>query len=182
MLTHDNLLQNQRMIQTAFAQTEQSIILGWLPLYHDMGLIGNVLQSMYCGAPMHFDVAAQLPAKTRALAASDLSLPGNNQWRAKLRLRPVRAQDRMQERTDLDLRSWTVAFNGAEPVRHGTIDRFVTAFEPCGFRREAFFPCYGLAEATLFVSGGLKSAPTCRRHSQASSALETNEVVIAEGR
>src|SRR5215813_5668385 len=51
MLTHDNLLQNQRMIQTAFEQTEQSIILGWLPLYHDMGLIGNVLQSLYCGAP-----------------------------------------------------------------------------------------------------------------------------------
>jgi acyl-CoA synthetase (AMP-forming)/AMP-acid ligase II/acyl carrier protein len=82
------------------------------------------------------------------------------------------------ERADLDLRSWTVAFNGAEPIRSGTIDRFVAAFEPSGFSREAFFPCYGLAEATLFVSGGLKSAPpvvtTVKR-----SALETNEVVVA---
>ena len=59
-----------------------------------------------------------------------------------------------EQRAQLDLSSWTVAFNGSEPVHPDTLDRFIAAFGPCGFRPEAFFPCYGLAEATLFVSGG----------------------------
>ncbi len=59
-----------------------------------------------------------------------------------------------EQRAALDLSSWSVAFNGAEPIRAETLDRFAEAFAPCGFRREAFYPCYGLAEATLFVSGG----------------------------
>ena len=178
LLTHDNLLQNQRMIQTAFEQTEESIILGWLPLYHDMGLIGNVLQSMYCGArcvlmsPLSF---LQRPARwLNAISRYQATTSGGPNFAYDLCVRKIGAE----EREKLDLRSWTVAFNGAEPIRHGTIDYFVAAFEPSGFRREAFFPCYGLAEATLFVSGGLKSAPpviaTVKR-----SALETSEVVPA---
>jgi natural product biosynthesis luciferase-like monooxygenase protein/FkbM family methyltransferase len=178
MLTHDNLLQNQRMIQTAFGQSEQSIILGWLPLYHDMGLIGNVLQSMYCGAscilmsPLSF---LQRPARwLQAISRYGGTTSGGPNFAYDLCVRKIGAA----EREKLDLRSWTVAFNGAEPIRHGTIDRFVTAFEPCGFRREAFFPCYGLAEATLFVSGGLKSAPPVFVKVKR-SALETSEVVQA---
>src|SRR5690606_10577131 len=61
-----------------------------------------------------------------------------------------------EQRKGLDLSSWTVAFNGAEPVRHDTLERFAEMFAPCGFRREAFYPCYGLAEATLLVAGGYK--------------------------
>ena len=60
---------------------------------------------------------------------------------------------RPEDRTGLDLSSWRVAFNGAEPIDAQTLDRFAEAFEPCGFRRDAFYPCYGLAEATLLVSG-----------------------------
>src|SRR5262249_44787754 len=76
----------------------------------------------------------------------------------------------------LDLSSWTIAFNGSEPVRKETIDRFCAAFEPCGFRREAFFPCYGLAEATLFVSGGpKKNRPAVRDFLR--TALDRNSVV-----
>ena len=63
---------------------------------------------------------------------------------------------RPEQREAFDLSSWTIAFNGAEPVQPETLDRFAAAFEPCGFRREAFYPCYGLAEATLFVAGGVK--------------------------
>src|SRR6185369_14635948 len=179
MLTHDNLLQNQRMIQIAFEQTEQSIILGWLPLYHDMGLIGNVLQSMYCGArcvlmsPLSF---MQRPLRwLQAISCYQATTSGGPNFAYDLCVLKIGPQ----ERAELDPRSWSVAFNGAEPIRSGTMDRFVAAFEPCGFRREAFFPCYGLAEATLFVSGGLKSAPpvvtTVKR-----SALETNEVVATD--
>lgn len=178
MLTHDNLLQNQQMIQLAFEQTEQSIILGWLPLYHDMGLIGNVLQSLYCGArcilmsPLSF---LQRPARwLQAISRYRATTSGGPNFAYDLCVRKIG----LQERADLDLGSWTIAFNGAEPIREGTIDRFCAAFEPYGFRREVFFPCYGLAEATLFVSGGPKSsAPviaTVKRE-----ALETNAVVVA---
>jgi natural product biosynthesis luciferase-like monooxygenase protein/FkbM family methyltransferase len=178
VLTHDNLLHNQRMIQTAFGQSEQSIIVGWLPLYHDMGLIGNVLQSMYCGArcvlmsPLSF---LQRPARwLHAISRYQATTSGGPNFAYDLCVRKID----IEEREQLDLQSWTVAFNGAEPIRHGTIDRFVAAFEPCGFRREAFFPCYGLAEATLFVSGGLISAPPVVAKVKR-SALETNEVVSA---
>ena len=179
MLSHDNLLQNERMIQTAFVQSDESIILGWLPLYHDMGLIGNVLQSLYCGArcilmsPLSF---LQRPVRwLEAISRYRATTSGGPNFAYDLCARKIG----LEERTSLDLRSWTVAFNGAEPIRKSTIDRFVTEFEPCGFRREAFFPCYGLAEATLFVSGGLKSEPpvitTVKR-----TALEMKGVVVAD--
>ena len=89
-----------------------------------------------------------------ALAAGDLAATGRT-----TRGGPDFAYDlcarrvRPAEREGLDLSSWEVAFNGAEPVRAATLERFAAAFAPCGFRREAFYPCYGLAEATLFVSG-----------------------------
>ncbi|HEU5130551.1 MAG TPA: AMP-binding protein, partial [Pyrinomonadaceae bacterium] len=178
MLTHDNLLHNQRMIQTAFEQTEQSIIFGWLPLYHDMGLIGNVLQSMYCGArcilmsPLSF---LQRPARwLEAISRYRATTSGGPNFAYDLCVRKIGPE----QRTELDLSSWTVAFNGAEPIRQHTIDRFVEAFGPCGFRREAFFPCYGLAEATLFVSGGLKPSPPVVANVKR-TALELNQVVLS---
>lgn len=178
MLTHGNLLHNQRMIQTAFEQTEQSIILGWLPLYHDMGLIGNVLQSIYCGAPcilMSPVSFLQSPARwLQAISRYRATTSGGPNFAYDLCVRKIT----LPERANLDLRSWTVAFNGAEPIREATIDRFCAAFEPCGFRREAFFPCYGLAEATLFVSGGPKSAsPVVAKVKRA--AIEMHQVVAA---
>ena len=79
---------------------------------------------------------------------------------AQFRLRPLHPQDRRpKQRAGLDLSRWAVAFNGAEPIRSETLDRFAEAFAPCGFRREAFLPCYGLAEATLLVSGGPAEMP-----------------------
>ena len=81
----------------------------------------------------------------------------------------------LQIRRTLDLSAWTVAFNGAEPVLGDTLDRFTEAFEPCGFRREAFFPCYGLAEATLIVSGGDVKRPPVVRHFQ-TGALKCGRV------
>ncbi len=83
-----------------------------------------------------------------------------------------------EQRETLDLSNWALAFNGAEPVREDTIESFTRTFEPCGFRREAFYPCYGLAEATLIVSGGYRSAPPVIRHFDA-KALENNQVVDA---
>jgi acyl-CoA synthetase (AMP-forming)/AMP-acid ligase II len=158
MVSHGNLLHNEETIRLAFAQTADSVVVGWLPLYHDMGLIGTVLQPLYVGArailmsPLAFlqkpflwlDVISRHRATTS----------GGPNFAYDLCVRKVSPADR----AGLDLSSWEVAFNGAEPVRAETLDRFAAAFAPCGFRREAFFPCYGLAEATLFVSGGSKAA------------------------
>jgi acyl-CoA synthetase (AMP-forming)/AMP-acid ligase II len=176
MLNHGHLLHNEQMIQQAFQQTERSIIVGWLPLYHDMGLIGNVLQPLYAGArcilmsPAHF---LQSPVRwLQAISRYKATTSGGPNFAYDLCTRKITSEQRAQ----LDLSSWTVAFNGSEPVHPDTLDRFIAAFGPCGFRPEAFFPCYGLAEATLFVSGSLKSAPPVI-HNIDGTALEHNRIV-----
>jgi amino acid adenylation domain-containing protein len=159
MVSHGNLLHNEEMIQAAFGQSERSVIVGWLPLYHDMGLIGNVLQPLYLGAscvllsPVAF---LQRPRRwLQAVTRYRATTSGGPNFAYELCVQRIPPA----ERHGLDLSSWEVAFNGAEPVRAETLERFAEAFAPCGFRREAFYPCYGLAEATLFVSGGATGAP-----------------------
>ena len=170
-VTHANLVHNQTLIRSAFGQSEESVIVGWLPLYHDMGLIGNVLQPLYCGgrcvlmSPMSF---LRRPVEwLRAIHRYRATTSGGPNFAYELCLRKIDPESC----GDLDLSSWRVAFNGAEPVRAETLERFSRTFAPQGFRRSAFYPCYGLAEATLFVTGGETSAePTVRRF--AAGALE----------
>ncbi|HKR11861.1 MAG TPA: amino acid adenylation domain-containing protein [Pyrinomonadaceae bacterium] len=178
MVTHGNLLHNEELIQRAFGQSSASIIVGWLPLFHDMGLIGNVIQPLYAGAecvlfsPMGF---LQKPFRwLEAISRYRATTSGGPNFAYDLCVRKISPADR----ETLDLSSWTVAFNGAEPVRKETIDRFCAAFEPCGFRREAFFPCYGLAEATLFVAGGPGNRKPVIQDFQR-AALDQNRVVAA---
>jgi acyl-CoA synthetase (AMP-forming)/AMP-acid ligase II len=163
MVSHGNLIYNQRMICRAFRQTEQSIVVGWLPLYHDMGLIGNVLQPLYLGArcilmsPMAF---LQQPFRwLQAVSRYKASTSGGPNFAYDLCTRKTTPE----QRATLDLSSWIVAFNGAEPVRAETMERFAATFAECGFRPEAFYPCYGLAETTLFVAGGATTAPPVTR-------------------
>ncbi len=178
MVTHRNLLHNEEAIRRAFGQSEASVVVGWLPLYHDMGLIGNVLQPLYAGA------RAVLMAPLSFLQRPALWLETISRYRATTSGGPNFAYDlcarkvREEEKAALDLSSWRVAFNGAEPVRAETLERFAAAFAGCGFRREAFLPCYGLAEATLFVAGGGPSEPPVVRAFEA-AALERN--VAEEG-
>lgn len=157
-VSHGNLLHNQQAIQESFGHTSDDVIVGWLPLYHDMGLIGNVLQPLYIGAPcillspVHF---LQKPARwLSAISRYGATTSGGPNFSYDLCARQITDA----QCADLDLRSWTVAFNGAEPVRAATIERFSERFRDCGFRRQAFYPCYGLAEATLLVTGGTKGA------------------------
>ncbi len=173
MVTHDNLLSNEELIRDAFGQHEGSMIVGWLPMYHDMGLIGNVLQPLFLGArcvlmsPLSF-----LQRPRRWLAAI-------SRYRATTSGGPNFAYDLCvakippAEREGLDLSCWEVAFNGAEPVRAATLKRFAEAFAPAGFRRSAFLPCYGLAEATLLVSGSRREPGILRL---AAADLERNGV------
>lgn len=159
-ILHRNLLHNEEMIRRAFDQSEDSVIVSWLPLYHDMGLIGGVLQPLYAGArcvllsPGSF---LQKPSRwLRAISEHRGTTSGGPNFAYELCVDKI-SPDEVE---GLDLSSWRVAFNGAEPVHGATLDRFSRAFEPAGFERRAFYPCYGLAEATLFVSGGrVEEAP-----------------------
>ncbi|MBE2201817.1 MAG: fatty acyl-AMP ligase [Anaerolinea sp.] len=154
MLSHGNLIYNSRMIQTAHNHNEQSTFVSWLPIYHDMGLIGNVLHPLCLGSrgvlmsPLAF---LQKPIRwLQAVSHYQAHTSGAPNFAYDLCVRKTTPE----QRAGLDLSSWRVAFNGAEPVYHRTLERFFEAFEPHGFRRDAFCPCYGLAEAALLVSGG----------------------------
>jgi acyl-CoA synthetase (AMP-forming)/AMP-acid ligase II len=179
MITHGNLLSNQRAIKSGFGHTEKTIFAGWLPLFHDMGLIGNVLQPLYLGIPsvlMSPVAFLQKPFNwLQAISRYKATTSGGPNFAYDLCVRKITPG----QRSSLDLSSWEVAFNGAEPVQAETMESFASYFAPCGFRREAFYPCYGMAEATLFISGGLKTvAPIVYRVEGA--ALEENRVVAAE--
>ncbi len=167
-VTHANLLANVAMLQDAWAASGfeapgPTRFLSWLPLYHDMGLIGMVIVPVAMGAtatlmsPLHF---LQRPSRwLRAIAAARAEVSAGPNFAYELCVR--KATGAAAE--GLDLSSWVVAMNGAEPVRVETLDRFAAAFAPHGFRRESFYPCYGLAEATLFVTGGVGlEAPVAR--------------------
>jgi len=178
MLTHANLMHNSAMISYAFEHTRDGVGVFWLPSYHDMGLIGGILQPMYYGRPnVLFSPAAFLQRPFRWLRAISHyrgTVSGGPNFAYELAVEKITEE----EAATLDLSSWSLAFNGAEPIRADTLDRFYERFKPCGFRREAFYPCYGLAEATLIVSGGLKSAPPVVRCFD-TEALESHEVVEA---
>ena len=152
MLTRNNLSHNSHVIQIAFQSGKESRGVSWLPPYHDMGLIGMILQTVYCGGsnllmpPIGF---VQNPFRwLSAISRTGATISGGPNFAYELCARKITPE----QRKDLDLSSWLLAFNGAEPIRHQTIERFADAFAECGFRREAFYPCYGLAEATLLVS------------------------------
>jgi amino acid adenylation domain-containing protein len=182
MVRHGNLLHNQEAIRRAFGTTEASVVAGWLPLYHDMGLIGTVLHPLYLGA------RCVLTSPLAFLRRPRLWLEMIDRHRATVSGGPNFAYDLCvrrvpeSERAGLDLSSWRVAFNGAEPVRARTLEEFAAAFAPCGFDRRAFFPCYGLAESTLFVTGAdLEAPPTIAAFDPA--ALEAGRAEPApEGR
>jgi acyl-CoA synthetase (AMP-forming)/AMP-acid ligase II/acyl carrier protein len=158
MLTHANLFHNSRIIQECFGNTPRSHGVIWLPPYHDMGLIGGILQVPYTGCRVTLMAPASFLQKPlrwlSAISRLGATTSGGPDFAYALCIDRVAEADRKS----LDLSSWQVAFNGAEPIHPETLERFTEAFAPCGFRREAFYPCYGLAEATLFVSGGDKSA------------------------
>ncbi len=156
MVSHSNLLHNERVIQTLCEHDSNSRFVGWLPLYHDMGLIGNVLQPLYIGAPcvlMSPSAFLQKPIRwLEAISRYQAHTSGGPNFAYELCVRTI-SPEQIQS---LDLSSWKIAFNGAEPVRQETLRRFEEKFGGCGFRAEAFYPCYGLAEATLMVTGSQK--------------------------
>ena len=172
MVTHRNILHNQQAIQQAFEHNDSTIMLSWLPLFHDMGLIGHVLQPFYLG------IASILMPPLVFLQRPQRWLKAISHYRVTTSGAPNFAYQKCIEKitpehqAELDLSCWEIAFNGSEPVQEETMRQFAEVFAPCGFRPEAFYPCYGSAEATLFITGGNKQTPPAIYRK-----LENNSVV-----
>ncbi|WP_313249310.1 non-ribosomal peptide synthetase [Stenotrophomonas indicatrix] len=153
MVSHANLIGNQRLMQRKFGHDDTTVVAGWLPQYHDMGLIGNILQPLFLGATailMAPNAFLQNPLRwLQTISKFRATTSGGPDFAYRLCVDRIRQQDK----AGLDLSQWRVAFNGAEPIAAATLQRFSHAFAECGFRRQALFPCYGLAEATLFATG-----------------------------
>lgn len=154
IITHGNLAANQAMIESAFRHDAESSLVSWLPIYHDMGLIGGVLQPLVLGRPaflMSPLAFLQKPVRwLQAISRYRATTSGAPSFAYGLCARSVTDE----QRDALNLDTWRVAFCGAEPVRTPDIDAFADRFAACGFDSQALLPCYGLAEATLLVSGG----------------------------
>lgn len=157
-VSHANLLANLEMIRVSLGNTGQSTYVNWVPLYHDMGLILNALETLYVGAlcvMMAPNAFTQRPLGWLR-AISD--------YRAEVGCSPNFGYDlcvgryRPEQMQGIDLSSWKVALNGAEPVHAETIGRFAETFAGHGFNPNAAFPAYGMAEATLLISGGRRGA------------------------
>ncbi|MFW6359350.1 MAG: AMP-binding protein, partial [Chroococcales cyanobacterium] len=158
MITHGNLLHNAARTYQYMEHSPESVFVSWLPAYHDMGLIGGILQPLYGGFPcilMSPTYFLQRPFRwLEAISRYGGTTSGAPNFAYELCVQKVTPE----QRETLDLSRWDVAFNGAEPIRHQVLEDFAEYFAPCGFRREAFYPCYGMAEATLMVSGVEKAA------------------------
>jgi amino acid adenylation domain-containing protein len=154
IITHDNIRANSIAITQAFGVREDDTIVSWLPLYHDMGLFGTVVQTVTTGASaVLLSPGAFVKSPLRWLeeiSRRRATISGGPNSAFLLCLAAVEARGVSAE---LDLSSWEVAFNGAELVEADTLQRFADVFGPVGFSAEAFAPCYGLAEATLLASG-----------------------------
>jgi acyl-CoA synthetase (AMP-forming)/AMP-acid ligase II/acyl carrier protein len=153
VVTHHMLVHNEAYIQRATRIGDDDVQVSWLPLFHDMGLIGAVLQPLYSGMQTVF-----MPPS--AFARRPLNwLQAISRYRATVTAAPDSAyrlcveKITPQERAGLDLRSWRLALNGAEPLAASTLDAFATTFGPCGFDRRSLYPTFGLAECTLMATG-----------------------------
>lgn len=168
LITHGNVMHNLRSIHVALEITDQDSGVNWLPPYHDMGLIGGLIQPVYEGSsvvllsPVSF---LQRPVRwLETISRFRATISGGPNFAYDLCARRVTPE----QSAGLDLSGWRAALNGAEPIRLQTLEAFEAAFAPCGFSAKSWSPCYGLAESTLFVSGG----PLQRRFQRKASERE----------
>ncbi|MFJ9762960.1 fatty acyl-AMP ligase [Streptomyces erythrochromogenes] len=163
MVTHGNLTHNTDLIRTSLGMDGSTVVVGWLPPYHDMGLISMIIVPAMLGIhSVSMPTVAFLQSPVRWLRALST-------YRGTLSAAPNFAFDLCsrkvtdEERATLDLSSWRVATNGAEPVRADSMKRFSKKFAATGFRPETIVPVYGLAESTLLVSGSPLGRPWVSR-------------------
>jgi acyl-CoA synthetase (AMP-forming)/AMP-acid ligase II len=172
MVTQRNLLANCRMLTRWFAAREGTVLVSWLPLFHDMGLVGKLSVASYAGShcvmmsPFTF---LQKPVRwLAAISRYAAEISGSPDFGYALAARKVRPE----QLESIDLSTWRMAPNGSEPVRASTLHRFYEVFRDCGFRWETFRPSFGMAETTLFIAGSPQGTqPTIRQLDAESYAL-----------
>ncbi len=182
MVSHGNVLHNLAYIHDGSKHDASTVLISWLPTYHDMGLFAGVLFPLFKACPSY------LMAPVSFLQKPVRWLQAISRYRGTNSGGPDFAYDLCVERTTpeqrqaLDLRSWRIAFNGAEPIRKNTLEGFCRAFRDCGFRRDALYSVYGLAEATVFVCArqwsdqptSREAAPSSPDTSRQSKKTESN--------
>lgn len=180
VLTQSNLMANCRMITEAFGLTHELIGCSWLPAYHDMGLIGGILNPIFCGG------AQNMMSPVSFLTRPIRWLQAISKYRCNCTGGPnfayaISADKITDEQCEgLDLSCWTIAFNGAEPVRSNVLKAFTRRFAPYGFRHEAHYPCYGMAEASLIITGGDAKKPPVIRSFDRSALVEQRVVPLED--
>ncbi|HEY2912855.1 MAG TPA: AMP-binding protein, partial [Candidatus Angelobacter sp.] len=179
MITHANVLHNSGYIAKAFRHSQDDRSLSWLPHFHDLGLVHGILQPLYSGFPGY--LMAPMSFLQRPLdwlrAISQFRITHSDGPNFAYELCATKISEK--EKAGLDLSSWIMALNGAEPVFPETLDRFAAAFADYGFKRSAFYPAYGLAEATLVVSG-TKDETQAGCCCVVADALERNKIVLEQ--
>ncbi|MCY1010191.1 amino acid adenylation domain-containing protein [Nannocystis pusilla] len=152
MVSHRNMLANQAMIRRAFTNGPDTTAVLWLPLFHDMGLV-SLIQGVYCGYSSHLLSPLEFLTRPLRWLEAITELRGTTTAAPDFAYRLCVEKIRDDQLAQLDLSSLVTAIDGAEPVSPANLDAFARRFAACGFRRGAFFPSYGLAEATLLVTG-----------------------------
>lgn len=174
-VTHRSLLANQRAVQEALGTRPGIRMGGWLPLHHDMGLVGQLLHALWLGGTavlMSPAAFVKRPANwLEAISRYGLTVSGGPDFAYELCVRRINDS----QLAALDLSRWEVAVNGGEPIDPATLTAFAERFAPAGLRPGALAPCYGLAEATLLVSGTRTAPPAAARTFDA-AALEATAV------
>ena len=178
MVSHGNLMHNLEMIRRGFRIDHRGSGVFWLPSYHDMGLIGGILEPMYINGPsVLMDPAAflQRPVRwLRALSRYKGTISGAPNFAYQMCVDKV-TPDQCE---GLDLSQWEIAFSGAEPIRPETLRAFARRFGPYGFSSDAFYPCYGLAEGTLLAAGGDGAANPIPLTISAAGLTQNRAVVV----
>ena len=159
MLSHANLIANSELILHGFEPRQRVVGMSWLPTYHDMGLVGGVLMPLFIGRPnvlMSPMTFLQRPARwLRNVSRHKVTISGGPNFAYQLCVDKIDDD----ELAGIDLSSWEIAFNGAEPIRTSTLRAFVDRFEKFGFNAKSPLPCYGMAETTLIITGGPSALP-----------------------
>lgn len=188
MVSHGNIVNNLETIRAGFKLSAKDISVNWLPHYHDMGLVGNLLTAIYCGITQYQMSPAAFFQRPRrwleAISYFKASVSGGPNFAYALCCEKIKHE----VMAELDLSSWEVAFSGGEPVHHHTLLKFSEYFSACRFSASAFLPCYGLAESTLYVSGKEREShyqvfycdPNKLSQNQLFEACETSVLVDAQ--
>ena len=187
VVSHGNIVHNLAYIQNISHHETDNVLVSWLPTHHDMGLFSGVLFPLFNDCPAYLMSPVSFLQKPFRWLQAISHFRGTNSGAPDFAFELCAQKATAEQRSQLDLSSWQIAYNGAEPIRNSTLKSFSKAFRECGFRSSAFFPVYGLAESTVLVLGkpwmgeNAINENTCSENSSGvEAALAANGNVTAE--